>query len=163
MSTVVVVGNPKARSRTRRAAETVADGLTGRPPDAVVELADLGPALFDWTSSEVEPALDAVRGARLLIVASPTYKATYTGLLKLFLDRIGAGELAGTAAVPVMLGGLPRHSLAPEVFLKPVLVELGASTPTSSLFLLESEWETSPELEAWYPQARADLAGWVEG
>ncbi len=46
------------------------------------------------------------------------------GLLNLFLDRIGSGALSGVTAVPLMLGGDMRHSLAPEVFLKPVLVDL---------------------------------------
>ena len=39
-----------------------------------------------------------------MVVASPTYKATYAGLLKLFLDRLGGESLAGVTAVPLMLG-----------------------------------------------------------
>ena len=69
-------------------------------------------------------AVGGVQSCSLIVVASPTYKATYTGLLKLFLDRIGSGALSGVTAVPLMLGGDMRHSLAPEVFLKPVLVDL---------------------------------------
>ena len=47
-----------------------------------------------------------------------------------------------------------RHSLAPEVFLKPVLVELGASCPTPGLFLPESDYAGSPALDAWVGPAR---------
>jgi FMN reductase len=47
----------------------------------------------------------------VLVVASPTYKATYSGLLKAFLDRLATGSLAGKTAVPVLLGGAPNHQL----------------------------------------------------
>jgi FMN reductase len=64
-----------------------------------------------------------------------------------------------------MLGADLRHSLAPEVFLKPVLAELGASSPTRGLFLLESEagsdtlaFAESPTLKNWLALARTQLA-----
>jgi len=159
---VVLVGNPRPGSRTRRAGETVAELLTGRAPDTVLDLADLGPALLgggpDEAAEAVEDAVAQVRAAELLVVASPTYKAAYTGLLKLFLDRFPAGDLVGTTAVPLMLGGDWRHSLAPEAFLKPVLAEIGASTPTRGLFLLDSDaGPDSAALADWLAAARRQL------
>jgi FMN reductase len=100
-----------------------------------------------------------VRSASLLIVASPTFKATYTGLLKLFLDQFGAGELTGVVGIPLMLGAAARHALAPELSLKPVLVEIGCSCPTSGLYLLDSAYQDTPELDAWLTRARIELAG----
>lgn len=142
MNVTTVVGNPKARSRTFAAARLVAERLTGRPPDTEVDLVDLGAGLLDAdVGAALRDAVASVRESDLLVVASPTYKGTFTGLLKLFLDRFDAGSLAGVSAIPVMLGGDLRHSLAPEVFLKPVLAELGASTPTRGLFLLEKDAE----------------------
>ena len=165
MSTVVVVGNPKARSRTLDAAIAVAEQVTGRAPDVVVDLADLGAGLLDWSDPAVAAAVDQVRGARFVVVASPTYKASYTGLLKLFLDRFPAGALAGVTVVPLMLGGGLQHALAPEVFLKPVLAEIGASMPTRALFLLDSDaeagFDTSPALAQWMQAAGPQLAGSV--
>jgi FMN reductase len=98
-----------------------------------------------------------VQAANLLIVASPTYKASYTGLLKLFLDRFAAGSLARVTTIPLMLGGDWRHSLAPEAFLKPVLAELGASTPTRGLFLLDSDYAESTVLTEWLTVARTQI------
>ena len=155
--TVVVVGNPKPASRTRAAAELVVERLTGAPPGTVVELADLGPALLGWGDPAVDAAKQTVRDAGLVVVATPTYKATYTGLLKLFLDQFGAGELHGTVAIPLMLGASPVHALAGELTLKPVLSEIGLSCPTPALFLLDSAWEASPELDAWVERAREVL------
>lgn len=149
-----VVGNPKPASRTRGAAEMVAERLTGAPPSTVIELADLGPGLLGWGDPAVEAAKQAVHDADLVVWATPTYKATYTGLLKLFLDQFGAGELHGTTAIPLMLGGSPRHALAGELTLKPVLSEIGCSCPTPALFLLDSSWQSSPELDAWLDRAR---------
>jgi FMN reductase len=132
VTTIAVVGNPKPNSRTRAAAERVVAELTGAPPDRVVDVVDLGAGLLGWGDPAVTEAVEALRRAEVAVVASPTYKATYTGLLKLFLDQVGTGDLAGVVAVPLMLGGGPTHALAPELLLKPVLVELGATTPTRS-------------------------------
>ncbi len=153
MHVVAVVGNPKLGSRTRQAAEMVAERLTGTRPAVTIELAELGPSLLGWGDPAVEAAKGAVGAAELVVFASPTFKATYSGLLKLFLDQFAAGELEGTPAVALMLGASPRHALAAEHTLKPVLSEIGCSCPAPALFLLESEWEASAELEAWLHRA----------
>jgi FMN reductase len=155
VNTVVVVGNPRVGSRTRRAAELVVDRLTGSPPSHCIELAELGSGLLDWDDPAVTATKGVVLGADLLVFASPTFKATYTGLLKLFLDQFSAGELSGTPAVALMLGASPYHALAGELTLKPVLTEIGCSCPAPALFLLESSWESAPELEPWLARASA--------
>jgi FMN reductase len=159
MRTAVVVGNPKPRSRTYESAVLVLERLTGRPPDLVVDVVDLGAGLLDRNDPAVARAVADVTAAELVVVASPTYKATYTGLLKLFLDRFGAGSLTGVTTIPLMLGGDWRHSLAPEVHLKPVLAEIGASSPTRGLFLLDSDHTDSDALRAWLDAARVQLRG----
>jgi FMN reductase len=164
--TAIVVGNPKAKSRTFHAARTVVAQLTGRPPDLELDLVDLGAKLLDWTDPDVARTVGEIESSSLVVFASPTYKGAYTGLLKLFLDRFNAGSLSTVTAIPLMLGGDLRHSLAPEVFLKPVLAELGASTPTRGLFLLDSEvgpnlesaFAESPTFKSWLELARSQLA-----
>ncbi|MFC4061384.1 NADPH-dependent FMN reductase [Planomonospora corallina] len=140
---VTLVGNPRGGSRTYdaavRAAGTVA-GLLGRDgAGEVVDLAGLAPLLLKpGASSAVEIALEQVAEAEVLVVAGPTYKGTYTGLLKVFLDRLPGGALAGTVALPLLVMGDARHAPAVEVHLRPLLVELGATVPTPGLALLES-------------------------
>ena len=162
MSVAVVVGNPKPRSRTYQAAHIVAERLVGRPADLSIDLTDLGAALLDWADPQVTDLVGAVQAADLVVVASPTYKGSYTGLLKLFLDRFGAGSMTGTA-VPVMLGGHWKHALAAELLLKPILVEIGATCPTSGLFLLDSEFEASETLDTWLARARPQVAATTKG
>lgn len=155
----VVVGNPKPASRTLGAAVAVADALalalpkpagptgdapaepTGAPGDhLVVDLAEHAGRLFDWADPGLSRLTSEVAASGLAVFASPTYKASYTGMLKAFLDRYGPDGLAGTVAIPLMTGGLPGHALAVEVHLRPVLIELGASVPARGLYLTEPEF-----------------------
>ena len=63
---------------------------------------------------------------RLLVLATPTYKASYTGLLKLFLDVFPAGSLSSTVVMPLIVSGGPAHRHLGDLQLRPVLSELGA-------------------------------------
>jgi FMN reductase len=139
---VTVVGNPRPESRTHALAWTLAGELAGVAPEAEVshvDLAVLGPRVLDPADNAAAAAVKQVLGADVLVVASPTYKATYSGLLKAFLDRLGTGSLAGTRAIPVLLGGAPNHQLAVDVHFTPLLLELGASVPARGLFVLEAD------------------------
>jgi FMN reductase len=163
MSIAVVVGNPKAGSRTLRVALATADILAGRLGDTservVVDLADVAGQLFYYPSETIDALLASVAASDVVIAASPTYKATYTGLLKVFFDRYGNNGLAGTVAVPVMTGAAPIHALAPELHLRPLLVELGATTPTRGLYVTEAQFDDlDGVIGAW-----ADAAGPLVG
>ncbi|TDD86576.1 NADPH-dependent oxidoreductase [Actinomadura rubrisoli] len=168
---VVLVGNPRTQSRTHtaalQAAQAIAERLGLGAPAEVVDLSVLAPELPGVVPSPaVQRALELVAGADVLVVASPTYKGTYTGLLKLFLDRLPGGALASAVALPLLVMGDPKHALAVEVHLRPLLVELGATVPTPGVALLESQLPTAEEvLGPWadrvVPQVAATLAGGV--
>lgn len=156
----VVVGNPKPKSRTLTVAQAVATaagsaaGLGDNAPQVTMDLAEFGPELFDWSSTRVKEIAAALSGSTLAVIASPTYKATYTGLLKAFLDWFGQTGLAGVTAVPVMVGASPIHALAVEVYLRPLLVEIGATVPTRGLYVVEDQLEDLPSVvDGWLTQA----------
>ncbi|PRC53581.1 NADPH-dependent FMN reductase, partial [Mycobacterium sp. ITM-2017-0098] len=65
--TVVVVGNPKPMSRTRAAAELIAEKLTGIPPEHVIDVVDLGAGLLGWGDPKVAEAKAIVKAADSLI------------------------------------------------------------------------------------------------
>jgi FMN reductase len=158
---LAVVGNPRAESRTHLLARTLAAEIArvvdGRVAEEV-DLAALGARVLDRGDDEAERATERVLAADVLVIASPTYKATYSGLLKAFLDRIGVGALAGTPAVPVLLGGGPQHQLAVDVHLTPLLLELGASVPARGLFVLEADVDAfGPFAAGWADAHRAVL------
>ena len=150
MTVTVVAGNPKPASRTLGAARLLAEQITGAPVDDAIDVITLGPGLLGWGDEAVAAAVQTVQSSDLAIFASPTFKATYTGVLKLFLDQFATGDgLKGVVAVPLMLGAGPAHALAPELLLKPVLVELGATVPVQGLYLNEKSWEDPESSREW--------------
>jgi FMN reductase len=74
--------------------------------------------------------------------------------LKLFLDQFASDSLAGTLAFPLMLGAAMGHAMAPDLLLKPVLVELGASCPARGLYLLETDYTSEAIIGPWLARAR---------
>jgi FMN reductase len=149
MSIAVVVGNPKPESRTLLFATTVAEAVstaTGVPRGLTLDLATVSRDLFESPNDQLDGLVEEVRASTILVVASPTYKAAYTGLLKGFFDRFATDGLANVVAVPLMTCGAPVHALAVDVNLRPLLVELGASVPTTSIYLVISDLDQLPHI-----------------
>ena len=151
LSLVTLVGNPKTGSRTLSAASTLANTLPEKFDGGrrtVIDLADIADGLLaPWRLSD--PAAQAaadVKVADLLVIATPTYKASFTGLLKLFLDVLPAGSLASTVVVPLTVSGGPAHRHLADLQLRPVLSELGAVVPAPTLLLDESELPELPDI-----------------
>jgi FMN reductase len=157
MKTAVVVGNPKPKSRTLEAGILVARKLTGAEPDLVLDLVELGPALLELGSATVAQSVQSIQQMDVVVFASPTFKATYTGVLKLFLDQFPGDGLAGVTAFPLMLGAGPAHAMAPDLLLKPVLVEMGAICPAAGLYLIDKTFAEDPKLDTWVSRNRSLL------
>jgi len=147
MQVSVVIGNPNPGGRTTRLAEATAKhaveaiGAANRTAIELIELATVANRLFSWEDEELAALTQKVANSQLIIPACPVYKASYTGLLKAFLDRYGNNGLAGTVALPVMMGADPHHALAVETHFRPLLIELGATVPTRGLYVLESQMD----------------------
>ncbi|HEY1915771.1 MAG TPA: NAD(P)H-dependent oxidoreductase [Streptosporangiaceae bacterium] len=176
MRFVTLIGNPKAESRTHRVAMEAtraviaATGLQAagptRAPAAEVrhEVVDLSGLacrlLLPQASAAIEDAVESVIGADVLVVASPVFKGSYTGLLKVFLDRLSFRALSSVMALPVLVMKHPEHALAVEVHLRPLLVELGATVPTPGLALFESELGRLDQvLASWSRRVAGSLPG----
>jgi FMN reductase len=165
LKVLALVGNPKVGSRTLEVAHEISGQIVkkleekgARVQSEFVDLAILGAGLLDWECKDVADVVAQVLAADLLIVATPTYKATYTGLLKLFLDRIQQDALIGRTAIPVMVAATPLHGLAGETHLRPLLVELGAACPTRAIFVLESQLAELPvTISKWLAKAEPSL------
>jgi len=160
-SVVALVGNPRRGSRTLAAAEQVAGRLAALLPAAMVttvDLVTLGAELFADERPQASAAQRTVAAADLLVVATPVYKASYTGLLKSFLDLYGNDGLAGVVAVPLVVSGSPAHALVGEVHLRPLLVELGATLPARALTVTEADLaDLDGAVDRWLRHAREPL------
>ncbi|MFI7599349.1 NADPH-dependent FMN reductase [Actinoplanes sp. NPDC049681] len=122
---VVVSGNPRAGSRTSTLAAAVGTALGGAT--AVIDVGALGAGLLTPDDEATAAATATVQGADLLVVATPTYKGSYTGVLKVLLDRLPANALAGKRAVPVVTAGVAPQAEAAAALLAQLLRELGAT------------------------------------
>lgn len=166
LNAITLVGNPKIASRTLQVAEEVTNQLVAwlatqgvTATNSTVDIAALGGGLFEWENKPVNDVLQKIAEAKLVVVASPVYKAAYTGVLKMLLDRIPMEGLAGRVAIPVMVAAAPIHTLAVEAHLRPVLVELGACCPTRGLVIMESKLPELPTIVgAWLEAAKPMLA-----
>jgi FMN reductase len=133
-----LVGNPRSESKTLSAATSLVEKLAvalGGESGPVVDLADFGGRVLDYSDADLAVVRTSLTGVDVLVVATPVYKGSYTGLLKSFLDGYGPDALASTLTVPLTIAASPAHSLAGPTHLQPVLDELGALSPAGGIFI----------------------------
>lgn len=85
---------------------------------------DLVYARYD--SPTIEHVATSIKSARGIIIGSPVYKASYSGVLKALLDLLPQDILKDKPAFPIMVGGSMSHLLAIDFALKPLLTTLKA-------------------------------------
>ncbi len=141
-SVLVLTGSPSTVSRTAALARHVGDELALAGHDvSTLAIRSLPPAALlaaDTADPEVAAAVRSVIGADALVVATPIYKASYSGLLKAFLDLLPQSALAGKVVLPLATGGTVAHLLAIDYSLRPVLASLGARHVTAGRFVLDT-------------------------
>ena len=149
MSALLIAGSPSERSRSAALLDAVSQRLHSR--GALVDrihIRDLSPQallLADFGHPTVVAASDQVAKARVLVVATPVYKAAYSGVLKVFLDLLPQTALKGKTVLPLATGGSPHHMLALDYALRPVLQSLGAKHILPGIYATDSQVTLSPE------------------
>ncbi len=142
-SVLIISGSPSRTSRTERLAASVAERIASR--DVVTALLDvrhlpaedLLHARFD--APKIVEALARVEAADGIVVATPIYKAAYSGLLKTFLDVLPQFGLRGKVVLPLATGGSIAHVLAIDYALRPVLSSLDPLHVVNGLFVLDKQ------------------------
>ena len=143
MNVVLLSGSPSAPSRSSRllahVQQRLLDGDTRCRTIALRELP--AQALLQARSGDpqLQSALEAVSAADLVVIATPIYKAAYSGLLKAFLDLLPQDGLRGKAVLPIATGGSLAHLLAIDYALKPVLSALGARHIADAVFVADAQ------------------------
>jgi len=140
---VAVSGSPRSSSKSKLLAELLLEALArGGCRTRLIELAAL-PAdalLARSTHPEVDDAIAAAGEARIVVAATPTYRALYTGLLKAFFDLMPQGHLAGKLCIPVQTGGVRDHALAVEYGLRPLFASLDG-LPLAGVYATDAEFD----------------------
>jgi FMN reductase len=151
-SLVVVSGGLGQPSSTRLLADRLAAAAerhvraAGLEPDLqVVELrehaVDLANHLVTgFPSPALQSSIDAVLGADALIVVSPIFNASYSGLFKMFFDVVERDALAGVPTLIGATGGTARHSLALDHALRPLFAYLDAATVATGVYAAAEDW-----------------------
>ena len=147
MSVLLIAGSPSEHSRSSTLLSEVARRLHDQVDDRRLrverlQIRDLSPQallLADWGNPSVVRAIEQVANARALVVATPVYKAAYSGVLKVFLDLLPQTALKGKVVLPIATGGSPHHMLALDYALRPVLQSLGAKHILPGLYASDSQ------------------------
>lgn len=134
---VLISGSPSLRSRSRIVLERAGERLRAAGfESALVDLAML-PAdalLGRRTDEKIHSAINTVLSAQIVVASSPVYRATYTGLLKVFFDLLPQDALVGKIAVPILTGAGPAHLLALDHGFRPLFASLGAVVVASGVY-----------------------------
>ncbi|WP_406373763.1 FMN reductase [Streptomyces sp. NBC_00647] len=149
MKLVVVSAGLSVPSSTRLLADRLAAATAGRasgPVDLrVVELRDLAVEIaHNLTNGFPGPALSAaiddVTSADGLIVVTPVFSASYSGLFKSFFDVLDKDALAGKPVLIAATGGTGRHSLVLEHALRPLFAYLRAVIVPTGVYAASEDW-----------------------
>ncbi|HEY8607581.1 MAG TPA: NADPH-dependent FMN reductase [Noviherbaspirillum sp.] len=145
MSILLLAGSPSNPSRSTRLLHFAGDRLALRgQPSTRLHVLDLPPQALlhaDFTNETIRLAQAAVAHADAVIVATPVYKAAYSGILKAFLDLLPQDGLAGKLVLPLATGGSQSHMLALDYALRPVLSALGARHVLPSIYATDAQVE----------------------
>jgi FMN reductase len=149
MSILLLAGSPSERSRSAALLDSVSLRLAGRgAPVERLHIRDLSPQsllLGDTAHRTIAAAVDQVVRARAIVVATPVYKAAYSGVLKVFLDLLPQTALKGKVVLPLATGGSPHHMLALDYALRPVLQSLSARHILPGVYATDSQVTLTPE------------------
>lgn len=111
----------------------------------VIELRTHAHAVVDamltgFPAAELEEVLGQVTGAHGLVLVSPVFTTSYSGLFKSFVDILDKDALTGMPVLLGATGGTARHSLTPEYAMRPLMTYLHAEVVTTSVFAATDDW-----------------------
>ncbi|MDB5959374.1 MAG: ssuE [Massilia sp.] len=149
MSVLLIGGSPSSSSSGTRLLHHIGERLASQGHHCSrLQVRDLPAAALlhaDFTDPAIVRALAQVAAADAVVVATPVYKAAYSGVLKAFLDLLPQDGLRNKLVLPIATGGSQSHLLALDYALRPVLASLDAR------FILPSIYTTSSQL-TWHAE-----------
>lgn len=141
---LAISGSPSSSSKTAQLLLHALDQLRRAGVDGrLIDVGQLTPAalLGRERAADVDAALAAVADARILVVGTPVYRASFSGLLKVFFDLLPQDGLAGTIAIPIATGGSPAHMLVIDHALRPLVASVGGVTVASGVYGSQGQFD----------------------
>ncbi len=143
MTVLLIAGSPSEKSRSAALLDGVQQRLRQRGAHVErLHVRDLSPQaliLADFGHPSIINAVARVAQADVVVVATPVYKAAYSGVLKVFLDLLPQTALQGKTVLPLATGGSANHMLALDYALRPVLQSLGAKQILASIYATDAQ------------------------
>ncbi|MEU6070460.1 FMN reductase [Streptomyces sp. NPDC047082] len=169
MKLVVVSAGLSVPSSTRLLADRLAAAVDRQAPVEiqVVELRELAVEIaHNFTNGfpgrGLSAALDTVTEADGLIVVTPVFSASYSGLFKSFFDVLDKDALAGKPVLIAATGGTARHSLVLEHALRPLFAHLRAVVVPTGVYAASEDWGAQG-LQERIERAAQELAALMTG
>ena len=143
-SVLLIAGSPSGQSRSAALLDSVAERLLLQKNLTVDrlnirELPASALLLADWDHPSIVAAIAQVARSHAVVVATPVYKAAYSGVLKVFLDLLPQTALKDKTVLPLATGGSPHHMLALDYALRPVLQALSARHILPGVYATDSQ------------------------
>lgn len=149
MTVLLVAGSPSEASRSAALLDEVQQCLRFRGAQVErLQIRDLSPQallLADLGNRTIIQAIERVARADVVVVATPVYKAAYSGVLKVFLDLLPQNAFKGKTVLPLATGGSPHHMLALDYSLRPVLQALDARHILPGIYATDAQITKTPE------------------
>ena len=143
---VAVSGSLQRPSRTLSVVEALIDTLAEQAPISarLIELGSIGPRLAgalypSQLPEDIKTDIAAIESADFLVVASPVYRASFTGLFKHLFDFVDQNALADVPVLLAATGGSDRHALVIEHQLRPLFSFFQAHTLPIGVYANEAE------------------------
>ena len=141
---VLISGSPTAPSQSGTLLEHVHKHIARRGLEtstfAVRDFPAQDLIYAKWDSPAFAEAIAAVAGAPAVVLATPVYKASYSGVLKTFLDVLPQTAFLGKTVLPIMTGGSLAPLLAIDYSLKPVIAALGATDVLQGVYAVDTHF-----------------------
>jgi len=168
MATILTVSaSPSAVSKTAHTRRLIDEHLAGLGHTVhALDARELPPAALlsaDTTHPAIAAAVELFDRADGVVVATPVYKASYSGLLKTLLDLLPQRALADKVVLPLATGGTQGHLVAIDYALRPLLTSMGADRLVPGCFVLDRLIQYGEEGGAIAPDARAAVDSALEG
>ena len=148
LSVIGISGSIRRPSRTAALVTTILAAIDQRlgSNSRLIELSDAAPLIFSaldraGTHGAGEAIVRSVETADVLVVATPVYRASYTGALKHLFDLVSHEALIGKPVVLGATGGSHLHGLVTEHQLRPLLSFFGALTIPSTIYATEADFD----------------------
>ena len=142
MLIVLLGGSPSLTSRSNILLDHAKQELQQRGIEAIsYQVRDFNAEelLFaDFNSSAIQLLIEQISRADGVIVATPVYKASFSGALKTILDMLPERALSNKVVLPMATGGSSAHMLVVDYALKPVLAALKAQEILHAVFAEDS-------------------------